>query len=62
MKKATSTNSDHEWQQPIEVSTKPHIRPDGELVRVTLTQGEVEISLTAEQGRSLIKALQAYLP
>lgn len=45
---------------PVTVSTKPHIRPDGEFVRITLTQDNKQIHLTPEQARSLILALRMY--
>lgn len=47
--------------QPVTFSTKPHLRPDGEFVCMTLTQGDVEIQLTAEQCRSLSKVMTIYL-
>lgn len=50
----------HEWQEPVVVSTKPHLRPDGEFVRITLTQGSVEIHLTVEQARSIVHAMRMY--
>lgn len=48
--------------KPVTVSRKPHLRPDGQFVSVTLTQGDVSIDLTPEQVGSLIHALSVYQP
>ena len=49
----------------VEFSTKPHLRPDGEYILVTLTQkkddGDNVIQLTPEQSRSLFAALKNHL-
>ena len=48
--------------KPITVSRTPHLRPDGQFVSVTLTQGDATIELTPEQIGSLIAALSVYKP
>lgn len=52
--------SDMMTSDPVELSRKPHLRPDGQFVCFTLKQGDAEINLTPEQARSLIAALQSY--
>ena len=42
----------------INVSFKTHLRPDGDIVRVTITQGDVEIQLTKDQAHSLATRLK----
>ena len=59
---ATEEKGGHEWQQPVEISTKPHLRPDGEFVQITIKQGESEIQLTSEQAQSLAVSLKVFLP
>lgn len=51
-----------EEPMPISVSFSPKIRADGEILRVTITQkheggDEDQISLTLEQARSLVNAI-----
>jgi hypothetical protein len=41
----------------ITVSFKANIRPDGDLTRVTITQGDTELQLTKEQAKSLQQQL-----
>ena len=43
----------------ITVSFSTHLRPDGDIVRVTVTQGETELQLTKEQAQSLAGQLTA---
>lgn len=49
----------------VEFSTRPHLRPDGEYISVTLTQkrddGDNVIQLTPEQAQSLYNALGSHL-
>ena len=47
---------------PIVVRFNPEIRSDGELVRVTITQGEKELKLTNEQAVSLVQELSRRFP
>jgi hypothetical protein len=58
-------NDDLMGHAPVELSTKPHLRPDGEYVLVTLTQrrddGANVIQLTPEQAHSLFVALRNHL-
>lgn len=46
---------------PVEFSTKPHLRPDGEFTLVTLKQHDNVIQLTPEQAHSLYAALKNHL-
>lgn len=58
-------NDDLMGHSPVEFSTKPHLRPDGAFVLVTLTQkrddGDNVIQLTPEQAHSLYTALRNHL-
>lgn len=47
---------------PVTFSVKPRLRPDGEFVCLTLTQGDIEIQLTPEQARSLVMLMKIHLP
>lgn len=44
---------------PVNVLFSPRLRSDGELVNVTITQSNNEITLTHEQVRSLVLTLSA---
>ena len=61
----TTMNDDLMKHATVGFSTKPHLRPDGEYVLVTLTQtrddGENIIQLTPEQASSLYEALRGHL-
>ena len=42
----------------INVSFKTHLRHDGDIVRVTITQGEAKLQLTKEQAHALSEQLK----
>jgi hypothetical protein len=54
-------NDDLMNHAPVEFSTKPHLRPDGAFVLVTLKQDDNVIQLTPEQAHSLYAALRNHL-
>lgn len=43
----------------IEVLFKPRIKSSGDLVRVTIVQGDAEVALTKEQAHSLVQQILA---
>ena len=43
----------------ITVSFSTHLRPDGDIVRATIKQGDVELEITKEQAQSLAQQLTA---
>ena len=60
MSNTTLDSAEYDWQKPVDVSTKPHIRPDGKFVSITIKHGDVEIQLTPEQAGSLAVILSQY--